>query len=188
MKKIFLALIILTSLSTFAQKPCEIDSEFTDSLGTYKSLKQKLIFERDFAGNSTRLYFSLSTNNGVLSLDLELLQRSSEFIKANCLDQRSKLYLQLSNGKIVTLLHASHETCGTLIRGEDGVNNRIITSSFLFTKENFEDLKSNNVTFMRMQYAGETVDFPFKTSFVSDLDNKTYEPEKYFIENLKCFN
>jgi hypothetical protein len=187
MKKIFLALIILTSFSTFAQKPCEIDSEFTDSLGMYKSLKQKLIFERNFAGNSTRLYFSLSANNGVLSLDLELLQRSNDFIKANCLDQKSKLYLQLSNGKIVTLLHASHETCGTLIRSEDGANNRITTSSFLFTKENFEDLKTNKITFMRIQYSGETVDFPFKTSFVSDLDNKTYEPETYFIDSLKCF-
>lgn len=188
MKKIFLALIILISFSTFAQKPCEIDQEFTDSLGTYKSLKQKLIFERNFAGNSTRFFFSLSTNNGVLSLDLELLQRSNEFIKANCLDQKSKIYLQLSNGKIATLLLASNETCGTLIRGNDGANNRITSASFLFTKENFEDLKTSKVTFMRIQYSGETVDYPFKTSFVAELDNKTYEPENYFIDNLKCFN
>lgn len=188
MKKIILALFILTSFSLFAQKPCEIDREFTDSLGNYKSLKQQLIFERSFAGNSTRFFFSLSTNNGVLSLDLELLQRSNEFIKANCLDQKSKIYLQLANGKIATLLHASNETCGTLIRSDDGANNRITTASFLFTKENFEDLKTSKVTFMRIQYSGETVDYPFKTSFTSELDNKTYEPEKYFIENLKCFN
>ena len=187
MKKIFLALFILTSISTFAQKPCEIESSFTDSLGTYKSLKQKLVFERNFAGNSTRIFFSLATNNGVLSLDTEILQRSNEFIKANCLDPKSKIYLQLANGKIVTLLLSSNETCGTLIRSDDGANNRITSASFLFSKENFEDLKTSRVTFMRIQFAGETIDFPFKTSLVSEMDNKTYEPEKYFIEDLKCF-
>jgi hypothetical protein len=188
MKKIILALFILTSFSIFAQKPCEIDREFTDSLGSYKSLKQQLIFERSFAGNSNRIYFTLSISNGILSLETEMLQQSNEFLKANCLDQKSKIYLQLANGKIVTLLYNGIETCGTLIRSEDGKNNRIISATFLFTRENFEDLKTSKVTFMRIQYAGETVDYPFKTSFTSELDNKTYEPEKYFIENLKCFN
>jgi hypothetical protein len=188
MKKIFLVLFILTSFSIFAQKPCEIDREFTDSLGSYKSLKQQLIFERSFAGNSNRIYFTLSISNGILSLETEMLQQSNEFLKANCLDQKSKIYLQLANGKIVTLLYNGIETCGTLIRSEDGKNNRITSATFLFSKENFEHLKTSKVTFMRIQYAGETVDYPFKTSFTSELDGKTYEPEKYFIENLKCFN
>ena len=188
MKNLFLALFLLLNFTAFAQKPCEIDNDIKDSLGTYKSTKQHIVFERSFAGNSTRFFFSLSTNNGVLSLDLELLQRSNEFIKANCLDQKSKIYLQLSNGKIATLLLASNETCGTLIRGNDGANNRITSASFLFTKENFEDLKTSKVTFMRILYGTETLDYPFKTSLVSVLDNKTYEPENYFIDYLKCFN
>jgi len=187
MKKIFLTLIMLTSFSTFAQKPCEIDKEFTDSLGSYTSLKQQLIFERSFAGNSNRIYFTLSISNGILSLETEMLQQSNEFLKANCLDTNSKIYLQLNNGKIVALRYTGNGTCGTLIRSEDGKNNRITAATFLFTKENFEDLKTSKVTFMRIQYAGETVDFPFKTSFTSELDGKTYEPEKYFIDNLKCF-
>ena len=74
-----------------------------------------------------------------------------------------------------------------MIRSDDGANNRITSASFLFTKENFEDLKTNKVTFMRIQFSGETIDFPFKTSFVSEMDNKTYEPENYFISDLKCF-
>ena len=188
MKKIFLALIILTSFNTFAQKPCEIDREFTDSLGSYKSLKQQLVFERSFAGNSNRIYFTLSTNNGILSLETEMLQQSNEFIKANCFDKNSKIYFQLNNGKIVTLRYNGHETCGTLLRSEDGKNNRITTANFLFTKENFEDLKTSKVTFMRILYGTETLDYPFKTSLVSELDSKTYEPENYFIDYLKCFN
>ena len=186
MKKIFLALFIFTSFALFAQKPCEIESSFTDSLGTYKSLKQKLVFERNFAGNSTRIFFSLATNNGVLSLDTEILQRSNEFIKANCLDKNSKIFLQLSNGKIVTLLNSDVETCGTLLRSDDGKNNRVLNSTFVFAKENFEDLKTAKITFMRILFSGETLDYPFKTEFVSEMDKKTYQPETYFIDYLKC--
>ena len=60
--------------------------------------------------------------------------------------------------------------------------------SLYVTKENFEDLKTSKVTFMRILYGTETLDYPFKTSLVSVLDNKTYEPENYFIDYLKCFN
>ena len=188
MKNLFLALFMLLNFTAFAQKPCEIDNDIKDSLGTYKSTKQYIVFERSFAGNSTRIYFTLSTNNGILSLETETLQQSNDFIKANCFDKNSKIYLQLNNGKIATLRYAGSETCGTLLRSEDGKNNRITTATFLFTKENFEDLKASKVTFMRILYGTETVDYPFKTSLVSVLDNKTYEPENYFIDYLKCFN
>jgi hypothetical protein len=39
---------------------------------------------------------------------------------------------------------------------------------------------------MRVKFLGETLDFPFKTSFVSEMDKKTYEPENYFVNYLKC--
>ncbi len=188
MKKIFLALFIFTSITVFAQEPCKFDIEVADSIGTYKSLKQQLVFERSFAGNATRIYFALSVNNGVLSLETEILQRSNEFIKANCLDKSSKIHLQLNNGKIVTLFHFGNDTCGTLLRSEDGANNRVTSGTFAFSKENFEELKTSKVTFMRIKFAGETVDYPLKTSFISELDNKTYQPENYFIDYLKCFN
>jgi len=66
------------------------------------------------------------------------------------------------------------------------VNNRIISGTFLFSKENFEYLKTSPVTFMRVKYSGETVDFPFKTQLVSEIDKTTTEPENYFINYLKC--
>lgn len=188
MKNLFFALFLFLNLSALAQKPCEIDSDIKDSLGTYKSTKQYVVFERSFAGNSTDIFFALSSNNGVLGLETQILQRSQDFIKALCYDANSKIYLQLNNGKIVTLFYPGTETCGNLLRDEKSGNNRITSATFYFTKENFEDLKSSPVTFMRIKFAGEMVDYPFRTAFVSELDKKVYEPETYFINYLKCLD
>ena len=186
MKNVVLALFLFLNLTALAQKPCEIDTNVTDSLGTYKLTKQFIIFERSFAGNSTDIFFALSSSNGVLALETQLLKRSSEFIKADCFDANSRIYLQLNNGKIVTLFYVGNETCGTLISNENIANSRVMSGSFVFSKDNFEELKVSQVTFMRIKFAGETIDYPFKTEFTSDLDKKTYKPENYFIDYLKC--
>jgi hypothetical protein len=186
MKNFIFALLLFGNITAFAQKPCEIDTNVTDSLGTYKATKQQIIFERNFAGNSTDIFFSLTNTNGLLAVEVQFLQKSSDFIKANCFDAGSKIYLQLNNGKIVTLLHSGNDTCGNLIRDDKNVNNRIMGGTFLFSKENYEDLKTSPVTFMRVKYSGETIDFPFKTLLVSEIDKTTTEPENYFINYLKC--
>ncbi|MDN3677335.1 hypothetical protein QWY90_08400 [Flavobacterium paronense] len=186
MKNLVFTLFLLYNLNVFAQKPCETDTNITDSLGTYKLTKQFIIFERSFAGNSTDILFALSSNNGVLGLETQQLQSSAGFIKANCFDANSRIFLQLNNGKIVTLLFAGNESCGTLIRNDKNENSRILSGSFVFSKENFEDLKTSQVTFMRIRFSGETIDYPFKTEFTAELDKKTYQPENYFIEYLKC--
>jgi hypothetical protein len=186
MKNLLLTLTFFISLAAMAQKPCEFDSDVKDSLGTYKSLKQQMIFERSFAGNSTNIFFALSNNNGLLGIEVQFLTRSSEFISANCFDSGSKIYLQLNNGKIVTVLYRGSDTCGTLVRDAQNGNNRIMSGTFLFTKENFTDLKESPVTYMRVKFAGTTIDYPFKTEFVSELDKTRYEPEKYFMDYLKC--
>ena len=185
-KKIVFALFLLINTFEFAQKPCDIDTNITDSLGTYKTTKQQMIFERSFAGNSNNIFFALSNTNGVISLETQQLASSFEFVKAYCLDTNSRIYLQLNNGKIVTLLYAGNDTCGTLVRNESNQNTRIISGTFVFSKDNYEDLKISPVTFMRVKFLGETLDFPFKTSFLSEMDKKTYEPENYFVNYLKC--
>lgn len=187
MKKIALLLFFLTAnLSVFAQKPCEIDANINDTLGSYKSTKQYMIFERNFAGNTNNVYFSLTNTNGVLGIETQIIRTSTDFIKANCLDSQSRIFLQLNNGKIVTLLYVGNESCGTFLQNETKTNIRINSGTFLFSKENFEDLKKSPVTFMRIKYAGETIDYPFKTAFASELDKRLYEPEKYFMDYIKC--
>lgn len=186
MKNLLFVLFLFLNLTAFAQKPCEIDNDIKDSLGTYKSTKQHIVFERSFAGNSTDIFFALSSSNGVLGLETQILQRSQDFIKALCYDENSKIYLQLNNGKIVTLYYTGTENCGNLLRDENNGNNRLTTATFVFSKENFEDLGVSPVTFMRIKFAGEVIDYPFRTAFVSELDKKVYEPETYFIDYLKC--
>lgn len=185
-KQIVLAVFLFINLAVFAQKPCEIDNNINDSIGTYKSTKQYMIFERSFAGNSTDIFFSLTNTNGILGVETQILQRSTSFIKANCFDANSKIHLQLQNGKIVTLLHTGTESCGTLLTDEKNGNNRVLTGNFVFAKENYEELKVSPVTFMRIQFSGEATDYPFKTEFISELDKNTYQPEKYFMSYIKC--
>lgn len=186
MKKLLPAICLLLNFVVFAQKPCEIDNDITDSLGTYKSTKQYIIFERSFADNSTTIFFSLTNNNGALGIEIQQLSSSFDFVKAVCLDTNSRIYLQLNNGKIVTLLYSGNDTCGTLIRNDKNKNTRIVSGTYLFAKENYEDLKISPVTFMRVQYAGETIDYPFKTEFVAEMNKITYQPESYFIYYLEC--
>jgi len=185
-KKIVLALFLFTNLIAFSQKPCEIETNVSDTLGTYKSTKQFIIYERSFAGNSNNIFFSLTNNNGVIGIETQQLTSSFDFVKAYCLDANSRIYLQLNNGKIVTLLFSGNDTCGTLIRNDKNQNTRIISGSFVFSKDNYEDLKISPVTFMRIKYSSEIIDYPFKTELISELDKKTYQPENYFINYLKC--
>ena len=86
----------------------------------------------------------------------------------------------------MTLLYVGNDTCGTLIQNENSPNSRIMTGSFVFSKENYEELKVSPVTFMRIKFAGETIDYPFRSEFIAELDKKTYQPESYFINYLKC--
>jgi hypothetical protein len=94
--------------------------------------------------------------------------------------------LQLNNGKIVNLLYTGEDSCGTLLRDEKNGNNRILSGTFLFSKENFEDLKVSPVTFMRIKFAGEIIDYPLKTELTSELDAVKTAPENYFIDYLNC--
>jgi hypothetical protein len=107
-------------------------------------------------------------------------------LKANCFDKNSKLFLQLNNGKIITLLHINQENCGTMIRDDKGFDNRLISGSFMFMKDSFEDLKSSPVSMMRIKYLTDTEDYVLKKEFKSELNNEVYEPETYFINNLHC--
>jgi hypothetical protein len=186
MKKAFYILCLSFSVDNFAQKPCEIDSNISDSLGTFKSTKQYLVYERSFAGNATHLYFSLNNSNGLFGLEAQLLQRSEEFIAAKCFDKSSRIYIQLNNGKIATLLYVGNETCGNFIKDEKGINNRILSGNFVFSKDNYEDLKTSPVTLIRVKFGAESIDYPFKTEITSELDKKSYNPELYFMNFVKC--
>jgi hypothetical protein len=186
MRKTVLLVLFLISSTLFAQKPCEFSTNVTDSIGTYKVTKEYIIYEKNFAGNTSYIFYSLALTDGTPTLNLQLIKKSKDFMKANCFDKNSKLFLQLNNGKIITLLHIDQENCGSLIRDEKGFDNRVLTGSFMFIKGSFADLKSSPVNLMQIKYLTDVEDYVIKKEFQSELNNEVYKPDTYFINNLKC--
>lgn len=187
MKSLLFALFIFFQFSAFAQKDCEYSTNVVDTIGSYKSTKDYLVHERIFAGNTTYIFFSLLNADGTPYLKVQTVNKSSDFIKAICFDASSKIYLQLVNGKVITLLHTNTETCGTMVRlEEENKNTRILTGDFMFLKGSFEDLKSSPVSLMRIKSATDTQDYVFKKELASELMKRSYFPENYFIDYLKC--
>ncbi len=185
--KLVTTILFLITFSSFAQKPCDFTTDINDSIGTYKSTKEYLVYEKNFAGKSSYIFNSLVITDGVPSLSVQFLEKSFDFIKARCFDKNSRIYFQLNNGKIVTLLHVEQDICGTMIRDEKGMNNRLITGNFLFMKDNFEALKESPISFMRVKYGTDTEDFIYKTELISELVNETFQPENYFLDYFHCF-
>lgn len=186
MKYVITITLLLLSLNVFAQIPCEYNANVTDSLGTYKSTKEYMMSEKNFAGNSSYIFYSLALTDGLPTLSVQIIQKSKDFLKANCFDKNSKLFLQLNNGKIITLIHIDQENCGTMLRNDKGFDNRVNSGIFMFMKDSFEELKNSPVSIMRIKYLTDTEDYILKKEFKSELTNEIYKPETYFIDNLKC--
>ncbi|SDX89358.1 hypothetical protein [Flavobacterium degerlachei] len=73
MKHLITITLIFLSFNAFAQKPCEYSENISDSIGDYKSTKTYMIYEKNFAGNTNYIFFSLAvtdalpTLNGIMS-------------------------------------------------------------------------------------------------------------------------
>ncbi|WP_026730166.1 hypothetical protein [Flavobacterium denitrificans] len=185
MKQLITLTLFLLTLTAFAQKPCEYSVNVNDSIGSYKITNEYLISEKNFGGNSSYVFFSLAQTDGLPTLNLQLIQKSKDFIKANCFDKNSRVFLQLQNGKVVTLMHINQENCGTLIR-DSGFDNRVNTGIFMFVKDNYEELKKSPITMMRIKYLTDTEDYIVKSEITSEMNGKIYNPDTYFIQNIRC--
>ncbi len=185
MKYLITLAFFLLTYTSFAQKPCEYSTNVTDSIGTYKVTNEYLVSEKNFGNTFDYIFFSLAQTDGLPTLNLQLIQKSKDFIKANCFDKNSKLFLQLQNGKVVTLLHVNQENCGTLLHDKD-FNNRINSGIFMFMKDNYEELKKSPVTIMRIKYLTATEDYIIRDQITSEMNGKTYKPATYFMENIRC--
>lgn len=186
MKQLVIIVFLFVTGNLFAQTPCDYSTNVNDSIGTYKSTREYMISEKNFAGNSSYIFYSLALADGTPILSVQIIQKSKGFLKANCFDKNSKLFLQLHNGKIVTLLHIDQENCGTMLRDDKDFDNRVMVGQFMFMKGSIEDLKSSPISLMRIKYLTETEDYVIKKEFQSELNNEVYQPENYFITNLRC--
>ncbi len=113
MKNFILIVTLLYNLNINAQKPCEFSVNVTDSLGTYKETKSAIVHEFVFGNTSKHIFFALTSTNDMPLLSLLILQKSKDFLKINCFDKNSRIYLQLENNKVITLIASEEENCGT---------------------------------------------------------------------------
>ena len=72
------------------------------------------------------------------------------------------------------------------MRDEKGINNRIMTGTFLFRKDDYQALKDNPVSFIRIKFATDVVDYVYKKALKSELDGQLYAPEDYFMHIFPC--
>ncbi len=183
----FIYILLLFPLFSIAQTNCKYDiEEKTDS--TYlKVLPEKVMYERVFGNSKEFLQFSLINNNGVPILHVQLVEKSSLFLSAKCFDLNSKIVLQLNNGKFITLKSISENTCSILGYDENEKTNfRILDGYFVFTKTNYEELKSSPISVMRLQFVGDKKDYNLKADLASEITKLNYAPSYYFIDYLKC--
>jgi hypothetical protein len=186
MKNLFLIGILLFSLSIAAQKPCDYSVNVKDSLGTYKEMKSTIVHEFIFGNTSKHVFFTLALTDETPSLTVLILQKSKDFLKVNCFDKNSRIYLQLENNKVITLIASEQENCGTPVKDELEFNNRILSGTFYFVKGTIEDLKASPISSMRVKFTTESQDYIIKKQLLSEMDQKTYFPSSYFIDFLPC--
>lgn len=188
MKKLLLLALLIFSFSASAQdKDCEYSIISNEDGKELKSTRDYLMHEKIFAGTSQFLFFSLSNNDGIPVLNIQLLAKSKEFPKVYCLDKASKIYIQLTNGKIITLISATEDQCSGLVYDSSEKNNiRILSGNFFFTLGSLEELEKTSISFIRIKYVNETVDYPVKSELDSESMKQKYYPDTYFIKNLKC--
>ena len=186
--KHLLSLLLLLTLSVNAQnKDCIYDIEEKTYSTSLKVLPNVLMHEKIFGNTNEYLFFALLNNDGTPMLSIQQLQKSKDFIKTNCIAKNSKIILQLTSGKIISLISSDEEACSVLTYKKKKKNNiRILTGYFYFTKTNYEELKNSPISLMRIQFAGETKDYVLKSELTSETLKTTSKPDSYFMQFLKC--
>ena len=181
----FILLFFQTLL--FAQKPCELAVNVTDSIGTLKETKSRLMYEQVFGNKSILLFMSLASNDGTPVLKLQQIVKSKDFEAPKCLDKNSRVVFQLTNGKIYTLMYIDEPKCDNLIYNEaEKINSRFLDANFLFMKDDLEDLKRYPILVMRIRFTGESVDYVIQNELNSEILKEKYKPNQLFIDDFNC--
>ena len=187
MKRIFFVLTLFITICSNAQEDCQYTTVTNDNGLEVKSTPEYLMYEKVFGGMNQFVFFSLTNNGGMPMLNFQLLAKSKEFPKVYCIDKASKIHLQLMNGKVITLISATEDQCSGLIYDSAEKNNiRVLTGTFLFTVGSLEELEKSPISFIRVKYVNETVDYIIRKELQSEIITGKYFPETFFINNLKC--
>lgn len=176
------------SLFATAQKPCEFDFEVKNDSIDYRETKKHLIYEREFGKKSNYAFISLLNDGGYVMLNYQRVQKSDSFIETECFDKSTRMYLQLTNGKIYTLRHLEKDVCSARVPDiENKQNIRILNTSFFFMKDDFEALKKFPVAILQIRFGtGEVSSYVMERGLISKNLGVTSNPERIFIDNYHC--
>ncbi|HUH52289.1 MAG TPA: hypothetical protein VLZ11_09320 [Flavobacterium sp.] len=187
MKRLLIALFFVSMYAT-AQKPCVYDYEISNDSTYYKETQKILIYESEFGKKSNYAFISLVNDSGYPMLNIQRVQKSDSFIETECLDKDSRIFLQLTNGRIYTLAHLDQEVCSA--RYPDMGNNlniRVLNTSFFFMKDDLEDLKKYPVSILRIRYGlGDQTTYVMEKELVSKNLNTNSNPATIFMDYYKC--
>ncbi len=187
-KFVVLIAFFFVSVFAFAQKPCEFDFEVKNDSIDFRETKNHLIYEKEFGKKSSYAFISLLNDGGYIMLNYQKVQKSDSFIETECFDKNTRMYLQLTNGKIYTLIHIDNSICSTRIPDlENKSNIRVLNTSFFFMKDDFEDLKKFPVAILQIRFAtGEKDSYVMEKELISKNLEVTSNPERIFIDNFHC--
>lgn len=184
--RILIAFLFFINLN-FSQKTCVYSVNESDSTGVLKMTKEVLMYEKIFGASEKYIYFSLGNDNGLPFLNFSMVEKNNEFVPTICFDTKSKIYLQLSNGKIIPLFCNEQEMCSKKLAGlEKNTFARISQANFLFPKDVWNQLKDETVDFIRIASSTSSQDFVVKAEIESSLTKDFFRPNQFFMDYLHC--
>jgi len=187
MKHIFYLMLFLPSLLFSQSDDCFYYMNVSTDSISIKVLNEEVMYERIYGNSEEIVLFKLLNNDGVPIVNVQLLQKNTDFIPTNCFNKSSKIVFQLVNGKIVTLHSITEDNCGILSYEEkEKINTRLLDGYFAFAKNNYEELKKSPISLMRIQFVGQAKEYVINSVIESEFQNKIYYPENIFVSFLKC--
>ncbi len=176
------------TLTTYSQTTaCTYELEEKTDSTQLKVLPQKLMYEKVFGTSKKFIQFKLLQISGIPTLNIQVIEKNEAFIATKCVDLTSKIIFQLQNGKYITLKSISDNSCSILTyNAEEKANIRVLEAYFVFTKHNYEALKTSPISIMRIQYAGDKEDLNIASKIQSEVFNESFYPATFFIDHLHC--
>lgn len=181
---ILFCFLIYTSIYA-QQNDCQYSINVKDSLGTLRETKSELIQETVFGNKSELLYLSLINNNDTPLLSLQFIDKDSEYFVPKCINQGAKLFLQLNSGEIYTLINAESQ-CANLLSTDTGKYTRILTVNYYFTKKDFEALKNEPLSFIKIIFSTGSKDYSISKELKSESVPGIWHPNQYLMKNFSC--
>ncbi|MDR2221440.1 MAG: hypothetical protein LBE34_01750 [Flavobacteriaceae bacterium] len=190
MKKLLYILFFSLGFALHIQaqnKGCEIDYEIKNDSVNIKKTTDYLMYEKDFGRSTKSIFMSLINSEGLYFVQLQYLQKDSEFIPITCINHKSIVTLKLLNGKIVNAFYLGDEKCDSLMYDNQEKNNiRVLMANFILRKEDIAVLKESPVSTMQIRFSNKTEQFIIRETIQSEITKTTYTPSVFIQQNLKC--